>query len=120
MGSSEAAVLCAGNNRMQSMTKLVEQGFYVLMCQQGGLVGGRRRKIEKQSDCRWLVFSIRQHFSADDVELCEVIEFSFAWKHIELEHAKALARGGSGNDIKLTVIDPFVGRDDHIELQTEN
>src|ERR1041384_4587356 len=97
---------------MQAVTEFVEQRFYVLMREQGRFVGGRRREVAKQSDGRPLVFSIRHQFAADDVELCEVIEFSFAREHVEVKHAQRLATGGVGYQIKLEIIDPFVRRGD--------
>src|ERR1044071_1412948 len=105
---------------MQSVTKFVEQSFNLLVGHQRGLVRCRRRKITKQSDSRSLVFSIRQQFAADYFELGEVIEFSFARKHIEIKHPKRFARGSIGHHIKLEIVDPFVRRGNLFELQTED
>ena len=49
-----------------------------------------------------------------------MIEFSFAWKHIEVKHPERLAGGGIGHHIKLEIVDPFVRRCDLLKLQTEN
>ena len=67
-----------------------------------------------------MIFSIGQEFAADDIELGEVIEFSFARKHVEIKHAERLARGGIGDEIKLEIVDPLVGRSDWFKLQSEN
>ena len=56
----------------------------------------------------------------DDFELREVIEFSFARKHIEIKHPERLARGGIGHHVKLEIVDPFVRRGDLLELQAED
>src|SRR4026209_3003249 len=105
---------------MQSVTKFVEQSFNLLVGHQRRLVRGRRRKVTNQSDSWSLVFSIRQLFAADDFELGEVIEFSFARKHIEIKHSKRFARGRIGHHIKLEIVDPFVRHGDLLELQTED
>ncbi len=101
---------------MQGVTKFVEQRFHVAVCQQRRLVCRRGRKIAKQCDSRPLVFTVRQQFPADDVELGEVVELAFPRKHIEIKHSKRLARGGIGHDIKLEIIDPLVGRTDFFKL----
>src|SRR5439155_11384414 len=80
----------------------------------------RGRKIAKQSDSWSLIFSVRQQFAADDVELRKVIEFPFARKHIEIEHPERLARSGISDEIKLEIVNPFVRRGDLFEFQAEN
>ena len=67
-----------------------------------------------------MIFSVGQQFAAENLELSEVVEFSFARKHIEIKHAEWLTSGGIGHEIKLEVADPFVRRGDLFKLQTEN
>ena len=105
---------------MQSVTEFVEQSLDLLVRHQRGLVSRRRRKVAKQGDSWPLVFSIRQQFAADDFELCEVIEFSFARKHIEIKHPERFARGGIGHHVKLEIFDPFVRCGDLLEFQTKD
>src|SRR5438046_8723358 len=110
MCSGETAVLRTSDNRMQRVTEFVEQSLDLLVCHQRWLVRCRRRKVAKQAD-RWsLVFSVRQQFAADDFELGEVIEFSFAWQHIEMKHRARLAGGGIGPQAELATVAPLVRR----------
>src|ERR671918_1095252 len=59
MSSGETAVLSASDNRMQSVTKFVEQGFHVAVRQQRWFVCVRRWKITDQCNGGPLVFAIR-------------------------------------------------------------
>src|SRR5258708_13820012 len=120
MRSGKTAVLRASDNRVQSVTEFVEQSLDLLVRHQRRLVSCRRRKVAKQGDSWSLVFSIRQQFAADDFELCEVIEFSFARKHIEIKHPERFARGGIGHHVKLEIFGPFVRCGDLLEFQTNN
>ena len=65
-------------------------------------------KLQSKRDGRPLIFSIWQELAADDFKLREVIEFSFARKHIEIEHAERLARRGIGHGVELEIVDPFL------------
>jgi hypothetical protein len=67
-----------------------------------------------------VIFPVRQNFAADDFEFGEMIEFSFARKHVEVKHAQRFAGGGIGHDVKLKITNPFVGRGDLFEFQTED
>src|SRR5437762_4680488 len=120
MRSGETAVLRASDNRMKRVTEFVEQSFDFLVCHQRRLVRCRRRKIAKQGDSWPLVFSVRQQFASDDFELGEVIEFSFARKHIEIKHPERLAGGGIGHHVELEIVDPFVRRSDLLKRQTKD
>ena len=51
------------------------------------------RKIAEQCNSGPLIFSVRQKLAADDVELSEVIEFSFAREDVEIRYPERLARG---------------------------
>src|SRR6202045_2383769 len=105
---------------MQGVAEFVKERLDILMAEQGGLVRAPRRKITKQRDGRALIFSVRQELAADDVELGEVIELSFAWEHIEVKHPKRFARGRIAHEIKLQIVDPFVRRRDLLKLQSKN
>src|SRR5436190_19268656 len=94
--------------------------FNVAVRHQGGLVRARRWEIAEQGDGWSLIFSVRQQFAAQNLELCEVVEFSFARKHIEIKHSEGLTGGGIGHQIKLEVVDPFVRRGDLFKFQTKN
>src|SRR6266446_8356945 len=78
------------------------------------------REIAKQRRDGALIFSVSELFAADNSEFGEVIEFSVARKHVEIEHAERLAGGGVGHHVKLEIVDPLVRRDDFFKLQTEN
>src|SRR6266498_5855485 len=78
MRPGETSVLGASDNGMQAVAEFVEQRFYILVCEQRRFVRSWRREIAKQRDGGPLVFAIGQEFAADNVELREVIEFSFA------------------------------------------
>ena len=105
---------------MKRVTEFVEQSFDFLVCHQRRLVRCRRGKIAKQGDSWPLVFSVRQQFATDDFELGEVIEFSFARKHIEIKHPERLAGGGIGHHVELEIVDPFVRRSDFLKLKTKD
>src|SRR5436190_24382716 len=74
----------------------------------------------QESGYRPLILGVRQKLAADYRKFGEVIEFSFARKHVEIKHAKRLAGRGVRYHVKLQVVDPFVRRGDFLELQTEN
>src|SRR5207244_13563560 len=111
MGPGETSVLGASDNGMQAVAEFVEQRFYILVCEQRRFVRSWRREIAKQRDGGPLVFAIGQEFAADNVELREVVEFSFAREHVEVKHAERLATGGIGDQINVAVSDQYVGRE---------
>ena len=49
-----------------------------------------------------------------------MIEFPFAWKHIEVKQAEWLAGRGIAHDKELEIIDPFIRHGDLIEFQAED
>ena len=49
-----------------------------------------------------------------------MIEFSFAREHIEVKHPERFATGGIRHQIKLEIIDPFVGGGDLFKFQTKD
>src|SRR6184192_3328835 len=98
MRPGETSVLGASDNGMQAVAEFVEQRFYILVCEQRRFVRSWRREIAKQRDGGPLVFAIGQEFAADNVELREVIEFSFAREHVEVKHAERFATGHPSPD----------------------
>ena len=120
MGTGETTVLRAGSNFMKCVAKFVKQRFDVGMRHERRFVRARRRKVAEQRGNGALIFSVRQKFAADDWEFGEVVELSFARKHVEIKHAKRFAGGGVGHHVELEIVDPFVGRVNFLKLQTED
>src|ERR1700730_17263057 len=101
MRSAKTSVLRVGGDLVQAMAEFVEKRFDIGMGHERRLVRARRREISKQRRDRSLIFSVGEQFAADDSKFGEVIEFSFARKHVEIEHAQRLAGGGLGHHVKL-------------------